>query len=303
MKKIMAFGLLGVMLFSFISCGKGDEPKKIDFSKTEDIKVTSTEKPIRIAVSAMITPKETFIYYKDIINYIGQALKRPVELIQRETYAEVNDLIEKKEIDAAFVCSGPYVVGKKKFGMELLVAPLVHGELIYYSYIIVPKNSSLQDFSELKGKKFAFTDSDSNTGCLVPKYELAKIGESPDSFFSKYIFTKSHDNSIKAVAKSLVDGAAVDHLIWEYLNKTNPEFTSQTRIIKKLGPFGIPPIVVHPKYDSNMKAQLKQIFLDMHKDNKGKSILTKIFIDKFVVVDDRLYDSVRQMQGWIDNRK
>lgn len=298
-KRLLIFGLLTILVFGFVGCGKKEEAKKIDISKREEVKVVAGKEPIRIAVSAMLSPKETFSYYKEILDYIGRKVKKPVKIVQRETYKEVNDLIERREIDIAFVCSGPYVEGKRVFGMELLVAPVVHGESVYYSYIIVHKNSSLQDFNQLRGKNFGFTDLHSNTGCLVPKYELSKMGETPETFFSKYIFTKSHDNSIKAVAQKTIDGAAVDHLIWEYANAINPEFTSRTRIIKKLGPFGIPPVVVHPDYDPEMKEKIRQILLNMHEDEEGKRIFEKLFFDKFIIVDDSDYDSVRQMQEWL----
>ena len=84
---------------------------------------------------------------------------------------------------------------------------------MYHSYFIVNTNSSIQSFDALKGKTFAFTDPHSNTGCLVPTYVLAKRGETPDSFFKEAFFNNSHDNSIKAVAQGLSDGAAVDSLI------------------------------------------------------------------------------------------
>jgi len=83
---------------------------------------------------------------------------------------------------------------------------------------------------------FAFTDPDSNTGRLVPTFWLSQIGERPESFFSKTIYTYSHDNSILAVNRALVDGAAVDGLIWEYYHRKNPVFTSKTRVIRKSEP-------------------------------------------------------------------
>ena len=55
----------------------------------------------------MISPKETFIYYRQILDYIASGLGRNVELVQRKTYSEVNELIGKGEIDVAFICSGP----------------------------------------------------------------------------------------------------------------------------------------------------------------------------------------------------
>lgn len=298
---IMAAAVMGVILFMHSTKEKA---KKVDFSKVEVAETLSQDKEaIRIAISAMISPKETISVYKKMLDYVGRKLGKPVELIQRKTYAEVNDLIEKGEIDTAFVCTGPYVQGRKKFGMEILVAPEVRGESVYYAYIIVRKDSSLQDFAELKGKSFAFTDPLSHTGCFVIKYALARMGQTPESFFKSYIFTKGHDNSIQAVAEGVVDGAVVDHLIWEYLNATNPQFTAQIKIIKKLGPYGIPPFVCRPGYNPVMKEKIRQILLNMHNDQEGKNILSKLSIDRFTTVDDSLYDSVRQMQDWIENNE
>lgn len=63
----------------------------------------------------------------------------------------------------------------------------------------------------------------------------------PESFFKRITYTYSHDNSILAVAKGLVDGAAVDGHKWEFYNAKNPYFTSKTRVIKKSDYFGSPP--------------------------------------------------------------
>ncbi|OGR41151.1 MAG: hypothetical protein A2X28_07355 [Elusimicrobia bacterium GWA2_56_46] len=255
---------------------------------------------VRISISAMISPKNTFVYYQGILGYLSKKLGKPVELVQRPTYAEVNDLVEKRDIDLAFVCAGPYVAGKKKLNMELIAAPVVHGEQVYYSYIIVHKNSPIRSLKELRKKNFAFTDPNSNTGFIVPKYYITKMGETIDLFFGQYIYTKSHDNSIKAVAEKTADGAAVDNLIWEYLNGTDPQYTSQTRVIEKLGPYGMPPVVVNPGLDAGMKAKIRNILTTMHRDKEGRAILKKLFIDRFAAIKDGDYASVREMQAWID---
>lgn len=263
----------------------------------------SEEDVINIGVSAMISPKDTLTVYKEIVDYIGEKMGKRAKIVQRKTYAEMNDLVKNKEVLAAFVCSGPYVSGNEEFGMELIAAPQMYNETVYYSYIIVNKDGPIKSFEELRGKKFAFTDPKSNTGKIVPTYILAKMNETPNSFFSDYTFTGSHDNSIKAVAQKLVDGAAVDHLIWEYLNKKNPEFTSQTKVIDKLGPYCMPPLVMHPETENSTKSELRNIVLNMDKNEKGKKILEKIFIDKFVTVEHKCYDSVREMEYYIKNMK
>lgn len=259
----------------------------------------ATGKPFRIGMGAMITPREGLAYYKQLSDYIGKRLGQPVQLVDRGNYDEINRLLESGAIDAAFICSGPYVEGKKRFGLQLLAMPLVKGKPIYHSYIIVPQNSPARKFEDLRGKTFAFTDPKSNTGKLVPTYMLARINETPQHFFSRVEFTYGHDNSIRAVAEKLVDGAAVDGLIWEYMALKNPVLTAKTRILLRSDPFGIPPFVVRPGIASEQKRRLQQILLQVANDEEGRRIMKGMMIDGFVIGDDKNYNSIRAMYGWL----
>ncbi len=295
--------ILPIVLFS---CKRSEEKRvAVDLSEkiqTQRDKNNHKGQSLKIAIAAVVSPKETLKYYNEMMGYVSSKLGTPLEIIQRKTYGEINDMLENRSLDLAFVCSGPYVVGHDKFGMELLVAPMLYGKPFYQAYFIVHKESRINDIHGLRGKIFAFTDPDSNTGKLVPTYVLSKMDETPESFFRDFIFTYSHDNSIKAVSKGLVDGASVDGLIWEYYSDKKKEFVEDTRIIYKSPLYGIPPVVVHPQIPSSFKDSLKKIFLEMHKDPEGKIILSKIRIEKFIVPPDSSYDSVREMQAWLKKR-
>jgi len=67
--------------------------------------------------------------------------------------------MKKGEIDFAFTCSGPYVEGNKEFGLKILAAPEAYGRNTYNSYIIVPANSSYENMTDLRGRRFAFNRS------------------------------------------------------------------------------------------------------------------------------------------------
>ena len=250
---------------------------------------------LRIAVSAMTMPRETLGLYEELLRYLGDKMGRRVELVQRKTYQEVNDLIEAKLVDAAFVCTLSYVLGHDKFGMELLVVTEIDGVPLYYSYIIVRKDSGIESFEELRGKTFAFMDPQSNSGTLYPTYRLDQTGESPTSFFHNYVYTYGHDNSVKAVLNNTVDGAAVEDLIFNYMAVQNPAVASQIKVIEISPPFGSPPVVVHPDLDSETKEKLRNILLDMDEDDRGREILSRMNIDGFVHVSDSTYDSIREM--------
>lgn len=266
--------------------------------------ISANADTLKIGVAAMISPKETKKYYTDMINYVGEKIGRKVEIIQRENYSEMDSLLEKGEVDVAFICAGPYVKDHEKFGVELLVAPQSYGKPFYHAYIIVPADSSASSLADLKGKRFAFTDPKSNTGKLVPTFMIAKkFNMTPEKFFSQVLYTRSHDRSIEAVAKKLVDGASVDSLIYDYAVRKNPVYTSLTKIIEKSPPYGIPPVVVTKKTDRNLKEMLKNAFLNMHKDPKGKAILHGIMVDRFIIPKDSDYDSVREMEKFISTMK
>jgi len=248
-------------------------------------------------VAAMISPKETFVYYRELLAYLGVRLGRPVELIQRKTYGEIDELLGKGLIDLAFLCSGPYAAGKDQYGFELLATPEIHGSHLYSAYLIVNAKSSYNRLEDLRSKVFAFTDPGSNTGKLVPTYWLVAMGEKPETFFKSAIYTYSHDNSIMAVAKGLVDGASVDGLIWDYYDHRNPSLTSKTRVIKKSEPYGIPPLVASRTLSNELKARISNLLFSMHRDAEGRRILRELLIDRFVPPRDDWYDTIREMLG------
>jgi len=209
-------------------------------------------------------------------------------------------MLEQGKVDVAFVCSGPYVAGHDGFGLKLLAAPVVNGQPAYNSYIIVNASSEATSWESLRGSRFAYTDPESNTGRTVPRFMLEELGEDPETFFSDSFYTYSHDNSIKAVATGEADAAAVDSLIWEYGNSTDPTYTSKTRILVKSEPYAIPPVVVRPGLDELLVEKLRVAFLDANKDAEGRAILDHMRIEEFAEIEDSAYDVIREMNARLE---
>jgi phosphonate transport system substrate-binding protein len=301
-RKLLHICFILLVVFSFTGCEREGKIVQVDFDDTVEIKDPRVGKmpEINICVGSMITPKEGYAYYKALLSYVGDQLKMKVNFIEKESYAEVNFLLEEGKIDVAFVCGGPYIDGHDKFGLQLLVAPQIDGKTVYYSYIIVHKDSTFDKFDELKGKTFVFVDPLSNSGKNYPTYLLQQMGESAETFFKEYIYSYAHDTSIRAVAEGIVDAAAVDSLIWNYMEKNESPFTKLTRIIKVSPSYGIPPVVVRSTLKKDLKDKLKNIFLDMHLGEKGRQILAKMEIDKFVETGDFNYDSIREIRQYLE---
>ncbi len=311
MRRLLSLWVLGLILPLLAACNQPRHPTvrlNVDTEGNAPAPIANPDQPrklpLRVAIAAVVSPQTTLEAYGPLLDYLALKLDRPVQLIQRNTYAEINELVRSGGVDLAFVCGGAYVEGQREFGMEVLVAPQVRGATTYYSYLIIPRDSPAQSLADLRGRKFAFTDPLSNSGHLALQWLLDEMDETPEHFFSSTLFTYSHDNSIRAVANHLVDGAAVDSLVYDYTIARDPTFSGRTRVIGKTGPFGIPPVVVHPDLDPGLKAQLRQVLLEMADDPSGQVALDTLMIDRFVPADDSAYASIRKMaailRGWHD---
>ncbi len=303
-KKIFILSLILLHFFLLYNCNNQEKEEilEVDFSETEtDVNNVSkkVQFSINMAVSAMTSPKETYIYYQQLLNYISRKINTPVSMKQRKTYQEVNNLLETGESNFAFICSGAYIRTKKNSNIELLAVPIVKNEPYYYSYIITHKDSSIKKFDDFYKRTFAFTDLLSNTGRLYPLYLISKLKQNPENYFSKIIYTHAHDFSIHVVARKIVDGASVDSLVFEYIKKNNPDKILDVKIIKISPPFGIPPIVVNRYIDSKTKNKLRKTLFTMHRDEEGKKILKNLMFDKFIEAHDYLYNTVRDMDNFV----
>lgn len=307
MKKIIFFIVVSFWIVLISGCDSEKGYVRVDLTKKTKLPQEQLpdqqQKVLRVAVAAMISPKETYAFYEKILVHLGKEIGYKIYFIQRKTYSEINELFPRKLIDLAFICSGPYAVQKEQYGFHGIATPVVRGEPYYQSYLIVSKDSEYQRFWDLRGKVFAFTDPDSNTGALVPRYWLFLKGQTEYSFFSQIIFTYSHDNSIIAVANKLVDGATVDGHKWEYFNREQPELTSKTKVIRKSEPFGGPPLVASFALADELKHQIQDVILRLHENDNGREILDKLMIDRFAKPRDGWYEKIKIMHHDMQSKK
>jgi phosphonate transport system substrate-binding protein len=290
-----------VILSLFLGCGETwEDPDKhvyIDFKDqaNDDQQLDDTTNYIKVAIASMVSPQETFFQYNRMLSYIEEKLDRKVSLVQRKTYKEVNELLRKGEIDVGFICSGAYVAGAKDSAFNLLVIPQMNGKRHYYAYLIVNKNSDYRSFRDLRGKRFVFTDSLSNTGMYYPLKRLNDYNSTIKDFFASTYLSNAHDYSIELVSRNIVEGASVNSLIFEYIQRMTPEKVLNVKVIERSEPYGMPPVVTSRQIDEELRKQLENIFLDMANEKSGKDILGGLMIDKFVKESDTLYNDIRRM--------
>lgn len=294
-----------VPIFDISSSARYDPKLSVSLQEPDgEITVPSKQvlgETLRVAIAPVISPENSLEEYDALVSYLAKGLNRKPITIHRGSYAETNEFIRNRRCDVALVCTYAFVRGEKEFGMQLLAAPKINGVALYYSYIIAPSSSAAQSLLDFRDKIFASADLMSNSGWLYPAKWLMDRKEDPLKFFSQHIITGSHDHSVAAVADGLVDGAAVDSIVYDQMLGDNPPLASQTRIVSKSPRFGMPPLVVHPNMDPQLRAKLQELLLTMQDNQDGSAVLERLGFDQFIEPHTTDYDAIREAAAYVES--
>ena len=254
---------------------------------------TADTSPIRIGITPVFLDSQTAFLNKWRV-YLEARLKRDVVFKQRSNYRQVIDLLLNEELDFAWLCGYPFV--RFKPHLRLLAVPTYQGKPLYQSYLIVPSSdTNTQSIADLKNKIFAYSDPDSNSGYLVPQYDLHRLGADRNSFFRRSFFTWTHQKVVRAVAAGLADGGAVDGYVWDTLAKARPDLTARTRVVKKSKQFGFPPFVARRSVSESDFQQMQQALLGMQETREGRKLLVELNLDGFGAGEEALFDGIASL--------
>lgn len=233
--------------------------------------------------------------------YLEQQLNQPIELVIRDHQQESLMMLQQHQLDFAWISAPAYLRNKRQ--SRLLVTPLYRGRPYERAYLIVPSSDhQTQSLKDLKGKLFAYMDSDSNSGYLEPRYQLHRDKQDPTQFFKDSFFTRDHLKVVAAVAIGLADGGSLSEFAWETLARSRPDITAQTRIVSRSAEFGFPPIVMRHNLDPLTASRMRQVLINMPRDDEGRKLLLLFNLDGFVPADDKLYRSVAAMMQEMEER-
>ena len=284
--------VLAVLVGAFFYL-RAEQRTQIDFEQVEPIpgyKMEMREPPLRVAMISVLNHARTEGYQSQMVRSLGRLLGRPVLLLHRRSYAEINQLLAKGDADVAFLSSGAYMVYGKKEDVRLLAMPERGGTNYYFSYVIVPRASSVTSLAELRGRRFVYVDSMSYSGYLELRAYLRKMGEDPETFFRSSYFTYSHDDSLRAVADGLVDGGVIASLTYDYYREYAPALLEQV-----LPGSGMGPVVA--RRDLREADAVQEILLHLDRDPEAKEAMEQLLIDRFVSPQPELYPRFSPEEG------
>lgn len=258
---------------------------------------TTQAATLRFAVAAMESPRETYAGYSRLLERLGQRLEAPIELVQRRTYTELNELLVAGRLDVALLCTGGWLDLRRRQpeGFEILAVPRIDGATTYPSVVIVPAASPAASLRDLAGKRFAFTDELSFSGRAYVVHQLHTRGDAPDRFFASTTYTHSHARSIRAVADGLVDGAVVHGIVLRHQLEREPALAARVKEIDRSSEFGMMPIVASRRLPPKERERIRAALLALAEDGEAAQAMRDLHIDAFAVPAAGAYDSARAL--------
>lgn len=267
---------------------------------------------IKMVVTAAFVSQKGIGVYKDIADYLSEKLNADVRVISGTSYDESNMLLEQGIIQVGFICGLPYIQEHAKGNANLVAIPVMADDAgqipgtpgyagvpgKYYSYTIVRKGSPYKSWQDLKGKSYVFNEVTSNSGYNLPRYKLVQLGaRSWNDWFSRVEVSGSHEESIRMVARGLVDASSVDSMVLDYNRYIKDPDAMKVKVIETLVPggVGIPPVVVGPQVSPKLRLALQKALVGMDKDPEGRKILKHGLLQRFDPPDDHNYDDIRRM--------
>jgi phosphonate transport system substrate-binding protein len=239
-----------------------------------------------------------FSVYGFITRYVGDRLGCLTELVVGRSYDRLDC-----DAEVAFVCGLPYIelVRRKGPCVEPLAAPLLQGPRyegrpVYFSDIIVQRESPFRSFADLRGRSWSYNEPLSHSGYGVTRYRLVQMGET-NGYFGKVVEAGWHERSIRMVAAGEVDASAVDSHVLALTLRDHPELAGRLRIIDTFGPSTIQPVVAVRRLPQRLREELRAVLVDMANDPAAREQLARGLVERFVPVTDASYDDIRAMRA------
>lgn len=287
----MVIGVFACLVLVLTSCGST--------STTTSTTSTSTcAHPISLSqVNFGVIPSDSTISVQDATKPFSDALSKlvckPVNLFVGTNYTSIITAMTSGKADIASFGPLSYVLAADKGGAQAILRALAPANKAdhYYSYIITTPKTGIKTLTDLKGKKFSFTDPASTSGNLVPRYTLLNAGIDPDKDLQA-TYVGSHNLSLTAVLTGKVDAGAMASDTYDSMLQQGKFNVKDIVIVAKS--FAIPegPIAVRKGLSQSDIESLQAAFLDL---NNNEAALKSLSSGGYIKDVDSTFDPIRDV--------
>jgi len=262
-------------------------------------------KEIGFGVIPVETQTQTSDTMDGFADYASKKLGVPVKIFTATEFIGINNALVAGQIQMAW--TSPSAYAGSWLDCDGCVKPLVtatdkDGNLGYNSVLIVKSKSPYRKFEDLEGKTVARTDPNSQSGYLVPTVDFNKMGKPVDRYFMSPV-SGGHTQSVLGVLNGTYEGA----FTWTTKGDGYGQIRTmidkgmlkreQIRVIWESSLVPPPPIIVRSDIPADLEAELRKLFVDLHKEDMPLAeAVAKGKTQGFVPVDHTAYEATVEMR-------
>ena len=261
----------------------------------------SSTKALRVGFVPAEDAQQVMQNAQPLVDILRKELGMEIEPFVATDYTGIVEALRVHKLDVAFLAPASYVLAKNEADIKVILKSERKGIPFYYAAIITRADSGIKTLDDLRGKTFAFGDTLSTTGHVFPRKMLKERGIDPTRDLKQILYSGGHDATVLAVLNGKVDAGATyanspdgnDTAWMRYLK--DPADVKRIRAIAFSEPIPADNLVVSGALDPQIVKRLEDIFIELSRDAKGKTMLRDLYqIDGFVPATDQDYDSVRE---------
>jgi phosphonate transport system substrate-binding protein len=234
-------------------------------------------------------------FFEALVEHVRQALGQRASLsVEPRVSGPVrgaDDPFSSGEADVGFMCTPSFLWLREHEtpSVELLPAAPVFrddrapGRPVYFSELVVPRDSTARTFLDLRGHSWAYNDPCSLSGYYNLLKKLADTGKD-GNFFGRTYCSGSHLNSMKMVAGGEVDAAVIDSNVMRIKLRSTPELRERLKVIETWGPFPIQPVVLRSGLHPELKNGLRAALLVIGENAPAPPALAEFGLERFAPV-------------------
>jgi phosphonate transport system substrate-binding protein len=251
---------------------------------------------VKLSFATYLSPN-ALPFYEFVTQAVGRRLDVETSLIVGDDYERCEQDVD----DVCFVCSLPYLtfVRRGSVAVEPIAAPVLSGERyagrpIYFSDVIVRRDSDVRTFKDLRGHSWSYNEPLSHSGYGITRFHLVQMGET-DGFFGEVVEAGFHLESIRLVREGKVDASAIDSQVLEIELRDDPALAEDIRVIDSLGPSTIQPVVASKRLPADLRRELREAFVGLGEDVSMREGLSLGMVERFAPADEATYGDVKGM--------
>lgn len=283
MKKIRAFILLFIIIFSFIVFGCNTVQNNGN-TIPDEIDTTLESNQVIVLADVSGDAAWTIEHFQPLADYLAKNLGefgiQQGKVIVTKDLPSMMNLLKEGEVDIYFDSPFPALEVYEQIGAQPLVRRWKGGRSEYHTLIVTSTESGITDLDGLLGQSLAFDHPASTSGFLLPKAHLALNGytivEKNDVSGQVseneigYIFAYGDENVLAWVLQGKTAGAAIPNHDYESLD---PDQKAQLVILAETPSVPRHIALASPKMEPDVKEKIISLLLEIHQTTEGQAIL------------------------------